>query len=166
VVKHRLSPFKPETRNGSISDSSRLTRLLTRQLDSRWLLAAPVSNSPATQSSPPQPTRQPTSLHLRPPRRTEKLRIKAPAPTAHTNPAANPIPVSPDASRITIRCTVSRCAPTAIRTHVAQRTEGRKYPGERAGPWAGRHPDSGTSSRRGREAAVRIPYPEGKDRSS
>src|SRR5215468_10556717 len=53
-----------------------------------------------------------------------------------------------------------------IRTRVAQRTEGQEYPGERAEPGADRHTDAGASSRRGGEAAVRIPDPAGKDGSS
>src|SRR5580658_804464 len=53
-----------------------------------------------------------------------------------------------------------------IRAHVAQRTEGQEYPGERAEPGAYRHTDAGPSSRRGREADVRIPDPAGKDGSS
>jgi NAD(P)-dependent dehydrogenase (short-subunit alcohol dehydrogenase family) len=53
-----------------------------------------------------------------------------------------------------------------IRTHVAQRTEGQEYPGERAEPGADRHTDAGPSSHRGGEADVRIPDPAGKDGSS
>jgi len=53
-----------------------------------------------------------------------------------------------------------------IRTHLAQRTEGQEYPGERAEPGADRHTDAGPSSRRGGEADVRIPDPAGKDGSS
>jgi NAD(P)-dependent dehydrogenase (short-subunit alcohol dehydrogenase family) len=52
-----------------------------------------------------------------------------------------------------------------IRTHLAQRTEGREYPGERAEPGADRHTDAGPGSRRGGEADVRIPDPAGKDGS-
>ena len=53
-----------------------------------------------------------------------------------------------------------------IRTHLAQRTEGQEYPGERAAPGADRHADAGRGSHRGREADVRIPDPAGKDGSS
>src|SRR3981189_2281221 len=53
-----------------------------------------------------------------------------------------------------------------IRTHLAQRTEGQEYPGERAEPGADRHTDAGPSSHRGGEADVRIPDPAGKDGSS
>ena len=53
-----------------------------------------------------------------------------------------------------------------IRTHLAQRTEGQEYPGERAEPGADRHTDAGPSSQRGGEADVRIPDPAGKDGSS
>ena len=52
-----------------------------------------------------------------------------------------------------------------IRTHVAQRTEGQEYPGERAGPGADRHTDAGPGSHRGGEGDVRIPDPAGKDGS-
>src|SRR5450432_1352109 len=52
-----------------------------------------------------------------------------------------------------------------IRTHVAQRTEGQEYPGERAEPGAGRHADAGPSPHRGGEADVRNPDPAGKDGS-
>jgi NAD(P)-dependent dehydrogenase (short-subunit alcohol dehydrogenase family) len=48
-----------------------------------------------------------------------------------------------------------------IRTHVAQRTEGQKYPGERAEPGADRHTGF-PANRQGDEAAVRIPDPAGK----
>ncbi len=53
-----------------------------------------------------------------------------------------------------------------IRTHVAQRTEGQEYPGERAEPGTDRHTDAGPSSHRGGEADVRIRDPAGKDGSS
>ena len=53
-----------------------------------------------------------------------------------------------------------------LRTHVAKRTEGQEYPGERPEPGADRHTDAGPSSRRGGEADVRIPDPAGKDGSS
>ena len=53
-----------------------------------------------------------------------------------------------------------------IRTHVAQRTEGQKHPGERAGPGPGGHTDSGASSHQGGEGDVRIADPAGKDGSS
>src|SRR5258707_1166741 len=53
-----------------------------------------------------------------------------------------------------------------IRTHLAQRTEGQEYPGERAEPGADRHTDAGPSSHRGGEADVRIPDPAGKNGSS
>src|ERR1019366_913767 len=52
-----------------------------------------------------------------------------------------------------------------IRTHVAQRTEGQAYPGERAEPGAGRHTGFPTT-RQGDEGDVRIPDPAGKDGSS
>jgi NAD(P)-dependent dehydrogenase (short-subunit alcohol dehydrogenase family) len=52
-----------------------------------------------------------------------------------------------------------------IRTHVAQRTEGQAYPGERAEPGAGR--DTGfPATRQGDEGDVRIPDPARKDGSS
>src|SRR5947207_4304758 len=50
-----------------------------------------------------------------------------------------------------------------IRTHVAQRTEGQEYPGERAGPGADRHTDARRSSHQGGEGDVRISDPAGKD---
>src|SRR4051812_32021610 len=53
-----------------------------------------------------------------------------------------------------------------ICTHVAQRTEGQEYPGERAEPGADRHTDAGSGSHRGSEADVRIPDPQGNDGSS
>src|SRR6185436_15316864 len=53
-----------------------------------------------------------------------------------------------------------------IRTHLAQRTEGQEYPGERAEPGADRHTDAGPGSHRGGEADVRIPDPAGKDGAS
>ena len=53
-----------------------------------------------------------------------------------------------------------------IRTHVAQRTEGQEYPGERAGPGADRHTDAGRSSHQGGEGDVRVPDPAGKDGST
>ena len=53
-----------------------------------------------------------------------------------------------------------------IRTHLAQRTGGQEYPGERAEPGADRHTDAGPSSHRGGEADVRIRDPAGKDGSS
>jgi len=52
-----------------------------------------------------------------------------------------------------------------LRTHVAQRTEGQEYPGERAEPGADRHTGF-PANRQGDEAAVRIPDPAGKDGSS
>src|SRR6266851_4631516 len=52
-----------------------------------------------------------------------------------------------------------------IRTHVAQRTEGQEYPGERAEPGADCHTDAGRSSHQGGEGDVRIPDPAGKDGS-
>src|SRR6202041_2939632 len=52
-----------------------------------------------------------------------------------------------------------------IRTHVAQRTEGQAYPGERAEPRAGRHTGF-PATRQGGEGDVRIPDPAGKDGSS
>jgi hypothetical protein len=52
-----------------------------------------------------------------------------------------------------------------IRTHVAQRTEGQEYPGERAEPGSGRHTGF-PATRQGDEADVRIPDPAGKDGSS
>ena len=60
----------------------------------------------------------------------------------------------------------SKAALALIRTHVAQRTKGQEYPGERAEPGADRHTDAGPSSHRGGEADVRIPDPAGKDGSS
>ena len=53
-----------------------------------------------------------------------------------------------------------------IRTHVAQRTEGQEYPGERAGSGADCHTDAGRSSHQGGEGDVRIPDPAGKDGST
>jgi NAD(P)-dependent dehydrogenase (short-subunit alcohol dehydrogenase family) len=52
-----------------------------------------------------------------------------------------------------------------IRTHVAKRTEGQEYPGERAGSGADCHTDAGRSSHQGGEGDVRIPDPAGKDGS-
>ena len=52
-----------------------------------------------------------------------------------------------------------------IRTHLAQRTEGQAYPGERAQPGAGRHTGFPTT-RQGDEGDVRIPDPARKDGSS
>ena len=60
----------------------------------------------------------------------------------------------------------SKAALRSIRGHLAQRTEGQEYPGERAEPGADRHSDAGPSSRRAGEADVRIPDPAGKDGSS
>src|SRR6202042_435868 len=53
-----------------------------------------------------------------------------------------------------------------IRTHLAQRTEGQEYPGERAEPGADRHTDAGPGSHRGGEADVRSPDSAWKDGSS
>ena len=53
-----------------------------------------------------------------------------------------------------------------LRTHVAQRTEGQKDPGERAKPGADRHTDAGGSSHQRGEGDVRIPDPSGNDGAS
>src|SRR6185437_17027610 len=53
-----------------------------------------------------------------------------------------------------------------LRTHLAQRTEGQEYPGERAEPGADRHTDAGGSSHQGGEGDVRVTDPAGKDGSA
>ena len=52
-----------------------------------------------------------------------------------------------------------------IRTHVAQRTEGQEYPGERAEPGADRHTGF-PATRQGDEGDARVPDPAGEDGSS
>ena len=60
----------------------------------------------------------------------------------------------------------SKAALALLRTHLAQRTERQKHPGERAGPGPGGHTASGASSHQGGEGDVRIADPAGKDGSS